>query len=329
MEHTADFLIVGQGIAGILITFELIQKGNKCLLLDDGNRDAASDHAGALLNPINLNNGKLFPKQQEELTIALQTYQKLETFLDATFIDRFPLFVFPDKNELIEFERNTYFQPIAELENNEISKYFQTSKGIWKLAETQRIRFQILKTKWRNYWQSKGLYLQESFDQDLCEFSPEEINYKGFKIKKIIFAEGVKGSTNSYFRDLPFTRNLGNILRLQIGALPSHFACHLKGKKLLPLGNHEFWFGSNYQWQFKDTKPDVNWQRESIAMLEQQLKVPFKVLKHDTAQRPTTAGQKPLLLQSTEHPRLYFFNGLGTRGFLTGPSQAKLMGKYF
>ncbi|HBA65740.1 MAG TPA: FAD-dependent oxidoreductase, partial [Methylococcaceae bacterium] len=46
-----DFLIVGQGLAGSLLAFELIQRNAQVMVVDDG-RENASEVAAGLINPV-------------------------------------------------------------------------------------------------------------------------------------------------------------------------------------------------------------------------------------------------------------------------------------
>ncbi len=46
-----DFLIVGQGLAGSLLAWELMQRGAKVLIVDNGMPNASQVAAG-LINPI-------------------------------------------------------------------------------------------------------------------------------------------------------------------------------------------------------------------------------------------------------------------------------------
>lgn len=66
----------------------------------------------------------------------------------------------------------------------------------------------------------------------------------------------------------------------------------------------------------------MEWRKKIEKFLKQWLKLPFSINEHIVAERPTTAGQQPLLLNHHNLP-MALFNGLGTKGFLMGPSLAK------
>ena len=47
-----DTIIIGQGLAGSLLGWQLIQDGQRVLVIDDGHRSAASRVAAGIINPI-------------------------------------------------------------------------------------------------------------------------------------------------------------------------------------------------------------------------------------------------------------------------------------
>jgi glycine/D-amino acid oxidase-like deaminating enzyme len=111
---------------------------------------------------------------------------------------------------------------------------------------------------------------------------------------------------------------------LDIPGLPEDAIYHRK-LRLVPKGDHQFWCGSNYQWDFENILPDENWRKESEAELKSWLKIPSEIKNHIVAQRPTTAGQIPIVGIHPEYTALAIFNGLGTRGFSSGPYWAAEM----
>jgi len=117
---------------------------------------------------------------------------------------------------------------------------------------------------------------------------------------------------------LPFTRNRGEALLLHIPGLSGQAIYHSK-LRLVPRGDDLFWCGSNYQWNYTSLEPDAAWRKNTIAELQRWLKLPFEVVDHIVAERPTTAGQVPLIGLHPGKPSAGILNGLGTRGFSAGP----------
>ena len=47
-----DYLIVGQGIAGTLTAFQLLERNKKICIIDDGNKTSSSSVAAGMINPV-------------------------------------------------------------------------------------------------------------------------------------------------------------------------------------------------------------------------------------------------------------------------------------
>ncbi len=47
-----DYMIVGQGIAGSLLAWELLERGLRVVIFDDGYKSSSSKVAAGLMNPI-------------------------------------------------------------------------------------------------------------------------------------------------------------------------------------------------------------------------------------------------------------------------------------
>jgi len=312
MKQT-DFLIVGQGIAGVLTAFALMQKGKSVVVFDKDVPGNASKMAGALLNPVNLNTGKVFPHQQNDFEKAIDTYQNLAAFLNISFLEKCPLFAFSDK-----LQENIRLRPCTTVQLAELARYFHNPANAFYVEDAFHVRFDRLKPAWRAYLASNNQWKEVWFDYQELKINPDNFVYGDMMARHIIFCEGATGQHNPFFPNQPFTRNLGNILHIDIEGLNPHAGYHFAHQKLIPLGGQKFWMGSNYVWDFTKPEPNPIWRAEQTALLKKQLRLPFRITNHFVAERPTTAGQQPLLRMHPEINNFYFFNGLGTRGFSTG-----------
>jgi len=309
-----DCLIVGQGIAGILIAFHLLKNGKSFYVIDENTAENASKIAGAIINPFNLKTGKRLIVPDLNYEVAIRTYKELGHFLNTSVIEERALILFGEmKNNLF-----------PELGNNEINNFksFSNFKSLQKVKPIFHIKNEHLIQKWFCYLQEKQILRKEYFFQEHFTFSGNSVRYKDIQAKKVIFCEGASGIKNPFFPNLPFNKNRGNALILSIPNLSEDYIYQFE-HRLIPLGNHLFWMGSNYQWQFEDLQPDLEWQKDCISELKSRLNIPFQLISHLVAERPTTAGQKIMMLQHEAYKNILFFNGLGTKGFTLGPYYAK------
>jgi glycine/D-amino acid oxidase-like deaminating enzyme len=97
---TIDYLIIGQGLAGSLLAWELIQRGCTVVIVDNG-RENASQVAAGLINPVT---GMRFVKSVEVdhlLPMAKQYYSHLAAIFQQDFyIEKTMLRLFRSDKEL-------------------------------------------------------------------------------------------------------------------------------------------------------------------------------------------------------------------------------------
>ena len=92
-----------------------------------------------------------------------------------------------------------------------------------------------------------------------------------------------------------------------------------KGVSLIPLGNHQYWVGSSYEWQFEHAGPTEEFRNRMEQHLKKWLKVPFEITDHQAALRPATLERRPFVGVHPLEPRLALLNGMGTKGCSLAP----------
>ncbi|MEL6925977.1 MAG: FAD-dependent oxidoreductase, partial [Bacteroidota bacterium] len=80
-----------------------------------------------------------------------------------------------------------------------------------------------------------------------------------------------------------------------------------------------YWIGSTYEREFEDEQPTAHGKAHLAEALENILSVPFEILEHRAAIRPTVMDRRPLLGTHASYPQLSIFNGLGAKGASLGP----------
>lgn len=323
--HT-DFLIIGQGMAGTLLSYELIRAGKSVLIIDRKDKHNTSLVASAVINPLVGKNWTLAKDAERLIPLALDTYQQLNHLLQADLVQQKSLFVFHrDEASKQNFNKqmeagNSYLLGESAAENSAWDAPF----GIGTVSPVYTIDAQEFLNKWSRYLNTKSALLEEKFHFDELKFSGDIIQYKDFTADNLVFCEGGIGRQNPIFPSLTFTQNRGDALLLSIPNLSPEHIYH-KDFRLVPHRDNLFWCGSNYIWEYDSLEPNIEWRMQTEKALKNWLKLPFEIVDHWVAERPTTAGQQSLLLQHQQYKNLYFFNGLGTRGFSAGPSLAKEM----
>ena len=318
-----DYLIIGAGIAGTLISYELLQRNKSVVVIDDTDLPKSSTAAGAILNPVNIKQWTVAKNYKLYIQQALETYSALQVLLNIPVISERPIIAFDQNTEGNTTSLNEYLNKNSVEEISVIQKSFRQIVPANKIFPAYQVNGISLLTAWRKYLADKNLFFNERFLPEDLSVSGNTISYKFFKAEKIIFCEGVFASQNSFFPNLSFTKNRGDALLLSIPGLPEDFIYHNE-IRLIPMGNQRFWCGSNYTWNYHNLEPDIEWRQNIIALLQQWLRLPFIIEEHIVAERPTTAGQQPITQIHDALPAA-IFNGLGTKGFLMAPLLAKKM----
>jgi len=321
-----DYIIVGQGIAGALLSYELYKAGKQFVVIDNANPKSASLTAAAILNPLAGKHWRLSPDASSTMDKAVNTYRGLEDLLQIKVLHNRPLCIFFKSEE----ERKSFEDQAAiasqhlSVRKENANSHFSFENGMGRVDNVCQIDAINLLQSWRHFLVQRQAYLQEAFDLQELLFDDDSIRYKGISARKIIFCQGANAINNPFTNHLPFTSNRGEALLLRIPDLSDEFVYHHE-YRLAPFRENLFWLGSNYKWQFDDMNPDKLWRDAALSSLKNWLKLPFEFVEHLVAERPTTAGQKVFAELHPDNKCVGYFNGLGTRGFSAGPKWAHKM----
>jgi len=321
-----QYLIIGQGIAGTLVSHALWRDGKDFLLLDDGNKSTASHTAAAIINPLAGKHLKPDPNAMPVIEQAAATYRALEELLGCSLLHSMEMYYFPeDKATMLHFAAQQLQYP----------EYFSSSPGISQLENYFSIPYTpgiikglfqadapLLLAQWRNFLEQQQRIITMVFDREKLVVGSNNIEYEGITADKIIFCDGAAGMDNPWLKHIPFTANRGDALLLDIPGLPAD-VLYEHGLRLAPYTDKLFWYGSNYRWNYTDLNPDNTWAAYAVRLLKGWLKLPFEVKEHKVAARPTTAGQKVFAGIHPEISSIAYLAGLGTRGFSWGPFWAE------
>ncbi len=332
-----DYIIVGQGIAGSILTYFLRKNGQKVLIIDQDTEGVLSSSkiAAGVINPIT---GRRFVKSwriDELLPSAKRTYQELEKVLNIPiWHDRRIIRTLRDTEEennfLLRRTYPDYQQYCGETTNSpqEFDENFTPSffNKFYAFAETKngvQVNLPLLIAQFRNYFIENQSLITEKFSTDDLTIKEDFVTYKNIKAKKIIFAEGAAGVANPYFSWLPFNLDKGELLLVRIADL--NLTDIFKNKiSIVPLhdvGNTEgsnfenlYWVGATNAWNFDDDLPTEANKQLIINELREILNCPFEVIAHQAAIRPTVRDRRPFIGLHPKFPTLGIFNGFGTKG---------------
>lgn len=322
MSRSTQYIVVGQGIGGTMVSYFLHKAGLDFVVIDPALVSNASRVAGGIINPVT---GKKLAKSwriDELQPFALKTYQEIGDLLGKELVLQTRVHRYHSNPEdATKFEEQADSQDwfddyILPLQVNEPA--INDTLGGFTISLAIKIYGADLMDGWRDFLKKQGQFIQDSFDHTQLEILPNSIRYKDIDAQKVIFCEGWGVQHNPWFKDLPFNAAKGEALIVKLeGLLPDEV--YLKGVFLVPLGNNLYYIGSTNEWVFADDKPSAHKREELERKLQKALNLPYVVIEHKAAVRPAVKNRRPLIGPHPKYSQLWLFNGLGTKGYSLSP----------
>jgi glycine/D-amino acid oxidase-like deaminating enzyme len=317
-----DYIIIGQGIAGTLLTWFMQKRQKKVLVIDDFKSSTSSRVAGGIFNPIT---GRRFVKTwlaDDIFPFAEKTYRELEKYLDHKFY--YPKPIVRKLNG--EFEKKEWKQkkdlPEYKPYLNEESK-----EGAVTITHGGYIDFNVLLSAFRDRLWDENKIVETGFDFKDLTLGRNSFTWKDFTAEKIIFCEGYRVLDNPFFNLMPFTYAKGEILTIKTDS-PDVVDTNKEGQIissgifLIPIGENIFRVGATYNWEDKTETPTKAGRQELAEKLEKIIGNNYEIVDHKAGIRPTVVDRRPILGLHEEFKSIGIFNGLGTKGASLGPYMA-------
>lgn len=322
----ADCIIVGQGICGTLLSYELVKAGKTVMVIDESLPFTAGKVASGLMNPVTGMRVAKTWMADELLPAAMATYRQFEQEYNISIINAIPLLEFhPDALHRDTFNERITQYPEHLFHINDDSNWrpvFNYHYGISAIGTTSIIDMRLLQDKWRAELKKKASITEEKFDIASLTVTTGCATYKHITANRIVFCDGAAGMNNPYFSRLPFSLNKGEALIASIPGLSRDYV-YKNNLKIAPWQNDRFWIGSSFEWTFDNVQPTAAFRGKAEALLRNWLKLPYTVHDHRASVRPATVDHKPFAGFHPLHPCVGILNGMGAKGCMQAPFFAK------
>ncbi|MDZ4850276.1 MAG: FAD-dependent oxidoreductase [Pirellulaceae bacterium] len=332
--RTVFAIIVGQGLAGTALAWTLAKRSLDFAIIDSGSNSTSSRIAAGLVTPITGQRGVKTWRWEEAWRAAQRFYREIESRTNSKFWSERPsirLYDSEKERSTIDArlsseyrEMATSLSPDFESDKTSIDKTF----GGFMMKDAARLHTPCYLDAARKLFLEWNSFHQHNLDlQNEVEVASDAIRIPrlGLQSQKLIFCQGYIRQNNPWFTNLPLVPAQGDILLLDIPRLDEARTIH-RGVWLTPsrFANNDqpssrYLVGSTYRWQPLDGLPSEEAREEILSKLKRWLKIPFEVIDHYSAIRPTSFDQKPLVGPSSIEPRIWAFNGLGAKGALLAP----------
>lgn len=323
-----DFIVVGHGLAGAILTDTLRTNGYKVLVIDEPKKNSASNVAAGLVNPIA---GKRFAKSwmaDSFIPAANSFYKDLEARFQRPLFIQKPIYKIFSSIE----EQNTW---MAKSADDSLSNYIEATYTKSIGEPTIKDPFGGIVIKQGGYLQvaemlklltqellNAGCILPERFDIKSLKLTGEGVAYKGITAGKLIFCEGYQVVNNPYFKWLPLQPTKGEVLEVQMHNFNPE-RIYNKAVYVVPVGSGRFKVGATYNWRQPDEELTTQGKEELSERFKQVTSQEFNVINHEAGIRPAVRDRKPLVGQHPDYEQLIVFNGMGSKGVLMAPFLAQ------
>lgn len=355
MAKQVDVLIIGQGICGTFLSFELERAGLSYLIVDESRPFSASRVAAGLINPVTGRRLVTTWMIDELLAFAREAYGQLGTLLGETFLE--PVTVtdfFPTAQMRLAFLKRLEEDGMKEnagagmgvagggylhLPSNEYrwADYFHYELGYGVISPCYLVDMSGLIGCARKRLLERGELREEKFElgelkgagagsrveEGMGARAGEGVRYRDIEAKRVIFCDGMESFNNPFFSRLPFAPNKGEVLIVDIPGLKPEPTIFKKGISLAPWHDGLYWVGSSYEWSFETDAPTIVFRERTEAVLKEWLMMPWRVVEHIASVRPATLERRPFVGFHPLHPAVGILNGMGTKGCSLAPFFAR------
>jgi glycine oxidase len=317
-----DCLIIGQGIAGSILAWQLHKRGYSLAIIDEGAEHTSSKIAAGMFNPINTKRFTVTENAVNRFDEALALYAELEAYLGLHFVHKTDIYhVFGSVKESNDYSTKMdhpffkqYTNPTPTQEPAIINLFgaFETYLSGW-------INLPLMLAGVQKWLSNEHYYLTEKCDYELLKTNNGKWEYKHIEAKMVMSCEGLGIRNNPFFKDCQIIPCRGEVFTFKAPKLMLKRVVK-KGIYIVPLGDDLYKCGSTYKWENDDPTLHEHDIEELVEKVRALIDVPFTIVSMGCAIRPTTRTREAFWVKHPDLQNLYAINGLGTKGVVNGPT---------
>jgi len=312
-----DFVIVGWGLAGATLAWELYFQ-HLAFRVKDSLENHSTRVAAGLVNPVifkrltkSWNADVLIPKADE-------FYTRIEKELGLNLLSRKSIYrVFASTEEANNWsskegdERfSSYLKSPARsiLPDTNLVNYPNGIGEVKTIGNLDTVKF--LEAS-KDFFCGKEIQFETGF------FVPTELDETSI----YLFTEGYGLRKNPLFGYLPLNLTHGETLLIETKELDFEGTLN-KNMFVMQVAPNIYKVGATYNWELTEPIKTEAAKHELIERLESFTSFPYTILEHKAGIRPTVIDRKPLLGVHPSQKNAFVFNGLGTKGVMIAPYYA-------
>ncbi|MFC4873397.1 NAD(P)/FAD-dependent oxidoreductase [Negadavirga shengliensis] len=318
-----DFLLIGQGLAGSVLSYRLLEAGLKVHLIDRDEDNTSSKVAAGLYNPVT---GRKMVKtwQVDTLFSELEPfYKKIEKVIGEKILHPVaiyrPFLSVEEQNEWMAKSADPQYAPfVREIATRSRYRGLNDPYGGVALARSGYLDIPVFLSKYAGWLEKQGAITRGEFVEDDLKITGRTMAYHGIKAKGIVYTNGLGASESRYFKWLPFAPVKGEVLTIAQDFEAREIIN--RGVFRIDLGKGVAKVGSNYEKGELTVVPTEKARKEILGKLNELFNIPVKrILGQKAGIRPATIDRRPFLGKHPEYKNVYVFSGLGTKGVSLAP----------
>jgi glycine oxidase len=313
MKMPAPIAIVGQGLAGTLLAWELERHGAQFQICDAGPVGRASAVAAGMINPIT---GQRLVKSwrvEELLPLARECYRALEAELGVKIWREMRVHRWWRN----ESERGIFVAKQqgggATGATDQLAPFAGATDhdGFW-IEGAAQVDVPALLAATRRRWLAAGCLIEG------------EVNLSALRARHelVILCTGAPLRAEPSFTFVPWSVSRGEVLTVAVAGLEPGVILN-NGHWVAPLGAGEAKVGATYTPNADDLAPTPEARTKLERAAETLLRRPFQVRQHEAGLRLALPDKHPVAGRCPNDPRLGLMSGLGSKGVLLAPWLAR------
>jgi glycine oxidase len=328
----APLLIVGQGLAGTALAWQLWARRQPFLVIDREDPVTSSKIAAGLLTPITGMRMSLNPDYAAHWVEAVKFYRSKQRHLGSRFLHaRTQVRLFKNDEEPLRWGKRRS-QPAVQrfIKSNEPALdpgQLTNQRGGYEMQHSGYLDTASYLTASRAFFRSIGGYQATVLDHSDLKVQNDSIQWLGDHYSSVVFCTGWEAMRHPWFEWVPFQPARGIILTLSTPLTEQRIVnC---GCWLVPQDRDTVRAGATYETDFVDPHGiDVIKLAALRGKLDLLLRLPYDIIDQQAAVRPIIQGQRTLIGRHPARPAVAFFNGLGSKGVLRSPHYARLLANH-
>ncbi len=316
MSLTHDAIIIGQGLAGTVLSETLARRGLRTMVFDAPRDGRASWVAAGVVNPIALRRTVASWRASEMLAISGAFFRQMELEHEASFWTPMPMAeIFPTAQEAAiwqlrmrepEMGRMLAAGPLSDAGLARLPQPY--GHGI--VPRSAWLNMQVMLKAHRERWNRTGDLEERAVEESDILRTSDGVEVHGRSAPLLIRCAGP-------FHDVAgLVPVRGEGLTVRLPGLSLACMVH-RGAFIVPLGDDIYRVGATFAWDDVWSGPTDDGRLTMLDRIKRLWSGEIEVLEHWAGVRPASKDRRPILGHVGPHEAV--LTGLGSRGVLLAP----------